>query len=94
MEIQFCLRPLLTYGIDCHGLLQLNRIRVSGFARVFPGLLLLQRVEEQGQDFTLVHLGVHRGLRMGRIRAVWKRLKKSLLQTVRSALRVAHPFQR
>lgn len=53
---------LLTYGIDRHRLLQLNRIRVSGFARVFPSLLLLQRVEEQRQAVILVQFGVHRRL--------------------------------
>lgn len=58
MKIQI----LLTYSIDRHRLLQLNRIRVSGFARVFPSLLLLQRVEEQRQTVILVQFGVHRRL--------------------------------
>lgn len=60
----------LTYGVDRHGLLQLNRVRVRGLARVFASLLFLQRVEEQRQAVILEQFGVHRRLRMAR-RATW-----------------------
>lgn len=66
LKIELYLNLLLTYGIDRHRLLQLNRIRVSGLARVFSSLLFLQRVEEQRQTVVLEQFRVHRRLRMTR----------------------------
>lgn len=72
-KIEILSRPsnsILTDSIDNHGLVQLLVTRIRPLAGVFAGLLLLERIKEQGQTMILVQLGVHGRLGVARVRAV------------------------